>query len=424
MQNSTTPSASAICGSTTRPTPSSGHLRAYGQKTESDIRIPRINITTEGGDRVHKSAYHPCTLEIIDPYNRFDTITDEHGEIKVRGNSTSSGAKQPYNIKFSAKTNVLGMGAAKKWYLLANMYDKTQLRNKLSYDFADDIGMAYVQQSTFVRVYLNGKYQGIYQLCESIGVGESRININTNKNEFLFEFEPWEQYSNPNWIRTTNYAILLGFNEPENPTDAQRAWLKDFFRKAESAISSKNIAEIEKYIDVDSFIDDYIVQEYFKQVDYATSSTRFYIKGDKWYAGPVWDFDLSSGNCSSTYYTGYNNVGGSGNSWEGFACLGLWNNALFKTPEIKQRLVDRYKELQPYIVNLYQDNEIGKCKIDQLVETFGKEISYNYSVWSTSDVYSELERVPTDGTYVSEILYLKNWLKKRNEWLLDYYGIQ
>ena len=399
-------------------------LKINGTQMEEGGDIPRVNITTENNDRVHRSEYHTCTLEIIDPSKKHETILDAEGLIKIRGNSTSSGAKQPFNIKFSSKQDVLGMGACKKWYLLANMYDKTQIRNKLSYDFADDIGMAYVQQSTFVRVYLNGEYRGIYQLCESIGTGKTRVDINPNGNEFLLEYEPWEQYANDNWIRTTNFNILLGFNEPDVPTEAQRAWLKDFFRKAESAISSKKIAEIEKYLDVDSFIDAYIVEEYFKEVDYSTSSTRFYIKNGKWYAGPVWDFDLSSGNCSSTYYKAYNNVDGSGNSWEGYCCMGLWNSRLFQTPEIKERLAKRYQELQPIIINLYQDNELGKCKIDALLDQFRDEIDLNYTVWSTSVVYSDLERVPTDGTYDSEITYLKNWLKNRNAWMLSALGLK
>ncbi len=394
-------------------------LQLFGREAASDRSIPRVNIVTLNQDRVHKSDYHQCTLQIVDPSGKYKTILDSNAQIKVRGNSTSSGAKQPFNIKFESKQNVLGMGSCKKWYLLANMYDKTQLRNKLSFDLADDIGMAYVQQSTFVRVFLNGEYRGIYQLCESIGTGDSRVDINPKQNEFLLEFEPWPNYANDNWIRTTNYNILLGFNEPDVPTDAQRAWLKDFFRKAESAISSRNINEIEKYLDVDSFIDAFLVEEYFKEVDYQTSSTRFYIKDGKWYAGPVWDFDLSAGNCSSTYYTGYNNVNGSGNSWEGLYCMGLWNSHLFKTKDIKERTIARYKEIQPYIVNLYQDNELGKCKIDALLEQFRDEIDLNYTVWSTSQIYSELERVPSDGTYDGEITYLKEWLKNRNEWLLN-----
>ena len=105
--------------------------------------------------------------------------------------------------------------------------------------------------------------------------------------------------------------------------------MKNAYKKIEfdSNWSKKSIAdqgaliktlgeEIRKYLDIESFVDAFIVQEFFKQVDYATSSTRFYIKDGKLYEGPVWDFDLSSGNCSSSYYKSYNNVNTTGLSWQ------------------------------------------------------------------------------------------------------------
>ncbi|MFA6730197.1 MAG: CotH kinase family protein [Eubacteriales bacterium] len=384
---------------------------------------PRVYINTVNNDRVHKSVYSSCEITVYDPTGAFPLINDTNGIIKIRGNSTSSGDKAPYNIKFEDKTNVFGMGKAKKWYLIANMYDKTQIRNKLSFDFANDIGMSYVQQSTFVELYLNGVYRGCYQLCESIGVGKSRVDIDVAGNEFLFEYEPWENYSNPEWIRTPIYGILLGFNDPETPTRSQRDFLETFLYKAENAIASRDFEKISEYLDIDSFVDAYIVQEYFKQVDYATSSTRFYIKNNKLYQGPVWDFDLSSGNCSSEYYTSYNNVWGSGNSFEGWQCMGLWNSYLFECGEFKQKVAARYKELQPRIINIYKDNELGKNRIDALLGKFRGDFDKNYTVWSTSKTYSILERVPSDGTYDGEINYLRNWLEERNNWILAEYGI-
>ena len=391
---------------------------------ESAVGYKRVFIETLDNDRVHRSSYHQCTVTAYDPTGAFEIISDTNAQIKIRGNSTSSGEKQPYNIKFEKKQDLFGFGKSKKWYLLANMYDKTQLRNKLAFDLADDIGMAYVQNSTFVELFLNGEYRGVYQLCESIGIGESRVDIDVTGNEFLLEFEPWPQYSNEEWFTTPHYGIVLGFNDPDVPTEEQRAYLQDFFTKAENAISGGDFEEICKYIDVQSFVDAFIVQEFFKQVDYATSSTRFYIKDGKLYEGPVWDFDLSSGNCSSEYYKGYNNVTTSGLSWQGDYCYGIWNGRLFRCKEFLELFKARYKELQPYIVNVYADNELGKNRIDALLEEFGDAISLNYTIWSTSAVYSILEKVPEDGTYQSEIDYLRDWLEKRNAWLLERYGIE
>ena len=398
----------------------------YGHATEDpgDVTdIPKVYIDTVGGATIIKDEYRDATLRIVDPSGEFQTITDPKGLVKIRGNSTSGGAKQPYNIKFNKKTDVFGYGKAKKWCLLANMYDKTQLRNTLAYNLANDIGMDYVQQSRFVEVYVNGAYCGMYQLSEAVAAGETRVDIDVDGNEFLFEFLPFESYSTDENIRTPKYGILLAFNDPEHPTEAQREFLQEFFTNMENAIESRYYDAIAQYVDIPSFIDSFIVHEFFKEVDYATSSTRFYLKDGKLHAGPVWDFDLSSGNCSSTYYTGYNNVGGSGLSYEGAYCYGIWNKRLFKCTEIMDMVKERYAELQPYIVNIYEDNELGPNKIDELLSRYDTDIKRNYTRWSTSAVYSVLEKVPEDGTYESEIDYLREWFKNRNEWLKASYGI-
>ena len=384
--------------------------------------IPKIYVDTSGV-AIIKDEYRSCSITVYDPTGKYATISDPNATIKVRGNSTSSGAKQPFNIKFDKKQNVFGFGKCKKWYLIANMYDKTQIRNKLAYDLADAIGMAYVQQSEFVELYVNGVYRGMYMLCESIGAGDTRVDIDVEGNEFLFEFEPWAQYSNPEWFTTPRYGIILGLNDPESPTESQRDYMSEFFTAMEDAIHSQKYGDIAKYVDLQSFVDAFIVQEFFKQVDYGTSSTRFYLKDGMLYEGPVWDFDLSAGNCSSSYYTGYNNVGGSGLSWQGRHCYAIWNSRLFRVPQIMDMVKARYLELQPYIINIYQDNELGKNQMDILLEKYRKDIDRNYTLWYTDTVYSVLEKELVDGTYDAEIEYLRDWFENRNEWMLEDFGL-
>ncbi len=398
----------------------------YGYELDDEggvTDIPKVYIDTVGGATIIKDEYRDATITIVDPSGEFETISDPQGLVKIRGNSTSGGAKQPYNIKFNKKKDVFGYGKAKKWCLLANMYDKTQLRNTLAYNLADDIGMAYVQQSRFVEVYVNGAYCGMYQLCEAIGAGDTRVDIDIEGNEFLFEYLPFESYSTDENIRTPKYNILLAFNDPETPTAAQREFLQEFFTNMENAIESRYYDAIAQYIDIPSFVDSFIVHEFFKEVDYATSSTRFYLKGGKLYAGPVWDFDLSSGNCSKTYYVSYNNMSGSGLSYEGDYCYGIWNGRLFKCADIMEMVKERYAELQPYIVNIYEDNELGTNRIDALLSQYDTDIKRNYTRWSTAVAYSTLEKLPEDGTYEAEIEYLRDWFQNRNEWLKERYGI-
>ena len=97
-------------------------------------------------------------------------------EIKVRGNTTSSYPKKPWKIKLGKKTEMFGIPKSKHWVLLANYNDQSMLRNKLAYDFANDIG-SLGMKSTWVECVLNGTWQGTYQFCEHIRIAKERVNV-------------------------------------------------------------------------------------------------------------------------------------------------------------------------------------------------------------------------------------------------------
>ena len=396
-------------------------LSASAEDIRTPTDVPKVIITTN--DYVW-TEYVSCSVEIIDEEGgKHEIILDESSKIKVRGNSTSSGEKKPYNIKFSGKTDVLGMGKNKKWCLLANCYERTLIRNQTVFDFADSIGLAYTPSYRVVDVYFNNSFLGSYLLTDAVEASETRVDIDNEGFEFILERDARTD-EGTTYFTTDYYGIRLGINEPEEPTAEQYDWLMDFIDNAENALRSGDYEEVLKYFDIESMIDFYIVLELFKNVDVDTGSTRFYIKDGKIYGGPCWDFDLSSGNCSSSYYTTYNNVSGSGNSWEGLWCNRLWFRPLLSYPAFKEALCDRYLELQDNIVNLYADNVIGQNHIDKTIETYWGSISRNYNEagWKIGKVYSELERVP-DPTYEENVEFFRTWLENRNRWLLSEWGL-
>ena len=378
--------------------------------------VPKVIITTT--DSLSRE-YIDCTVEIIDEKGgTYEAIRDSKSKVKIRGNSTSSGEKKPFNIKFSGKTDVLGMGKNKKWCLLANCYEKTLIRNQTVFDFADGIGLAYTPSYRVVDVYHNSRFLGSYLLTDAVEASESRVDIDTDANEFILERDARTDEGTV-YFTTERYGIRMGINEPEEPTSEQYNWLMDFLKKAENALASNNYENVKKYFDIESMIDFYIVLELFKNVDVNTGSTRFYIKDGKIYGGPCWDFDLSSGNCSSSYYTTYNNVNGSGKSYEGIWCTSLWFGQLLRYNKFREAVYARYADLQDEIINLYSDNGLGKNYIDSTIEKYSGTIDRNYNEagWKIGKVYSDLERIP-DRTYEANVEFYRNWLMNRNEWLL------
>lgn len=383
--------------------------------------VPKIFITTQ--TNVTRD-YCAAAVRVIDKKGGTEPeLSDTGAKVKIRGNSTSSGAKKPFNIKFSCKTDLLGMGKNKKWCLLANCYEKTLLRNQTVLDFSAAIGLAYTPKYRVCDVYLNEKFLGSYLVTDAIGASKTRVDIDTDANEFILERDSYTD-EGTTYFTTDIYGIRFGINEPDEQTAGQKAWLFDFAAKAERALAGGSLKEIEKYFDVDSMVDFYIVLEYFKNVDVGTGSTRFYIKNGRIYGGPVWDFDLSAGNCSSDYYRDYNNVGTSGNSWEGLWCERMWFRPLLSVPSVREKLAARYAELQDEIINLYADNTLGGNYIDRMLAEYGASFRRNYKEagWSDSVRYNVFERTPDKG-YEANLAYYRAWLEKRNEWLKAEWGI-
>ena len=383
--------------------------------------VPKIFITTQ--TNVTRD-YCAAAVRVIDKKGGTEPeLSDTGAKVKIRGNSTSSGAKKPFNIKFSSKTDLLGMGRNKKWCLLANCYEKTLLRNQTVLDFSAAIGLAYTPKYRVCDVYLNEKFLGSYLVTDAIGASKTRVDIDTDANEFILERDSYTD-EGTTYFTTDIYGIRFGINEPDEQTAEQKAWLFDFVAKAERALAGGSPEEIEKYFDIDSMVDFYIVLEYFKNVDVGTGSTRFYIKGGRIYGGPVWDFDLSAGNCSSDYYRDYNNVGTSGNSWEGLWCERMWFRPLLSMPSVREKVAARYAELQDEIINLYADNTLGGNYIDRMLAKYGESFRRNYKEagWSDSVRYNVFERTPDKG-YEANLAYYRAWLEKRNEWLKAEWGI-
>ena len=127
------------------------------------------------------STYEGGTIMVVnaDGTIEYDGVLDK---MSGRGNGTwsTNSTKNPYNIKLAASTKLLGMPKAKKWCLLANKGDGTLVRNQLTYDFADYIGVKYQPHCKPVDLYVNQQYYGAYNLAEKVEIKSNRVDITDN----------------------------------------------------------------------------------------------------------------------------------------------------------------------------------------------------------------------------------------------------
>lgn len=172
--------------------------RRIKAKVYQSSSLPTIYLQTKSGSEtyIHKRKRNTSTGAML--------LMSETGEnlwmgsldqIKIRGNSSASYSKKPYQIKLSEKANLLDMGKARTWILLANVIDSSLVRNDLAFRMAAAAGLPYTSKFRNVDVYLNGDYKGVYMLIEKIQIGKNRVPIvDLEKETEEINPEPLESY--------------------------------------------------------------------------------------------------------------------------------------------------------------------------------------------------------------------------------------
>lgn len=227
--------------------------------------------------------------------------------IKGRGNATWTDAeKKPYSLTLYEAADLLEMGAAENWILISNGLDPSNLRNKLVYDFAQKVGMAFSPDCEWIDLYLNGEYAGLYLLCERNEIHPERVDISEN-GSFLVSLELEERLVAQNYpyVKTAAGQVLR-IHDPDMVTAELLENLLAQWQSVENTlladdgidpVSGKSWLEM---IDLDSWARKYLVEEIFGNFDACLISQYFYLDGGdsagKICAGPVWDFDNALGS--------------------------------------------------------------------------------------------------------------------------------
>lgn len=388
----------------------------WGKQEKDEIvflrsaNIAAMHIETQSGNmrNIHRSKGNKeegkLTLYLPDgTVNYSGTLISIQG----RGNSTwGVSEKKPYSIKLTKEADLLGLGKAQKWVLLANARDSSHMRNKLVYDFANRVGMAFTPGSDWIDLYLNGEYAGLYLLSERNEVHQERVNIAEN-GSFLVSMELATRLGEQNYTYvSTQKNQNLRVHYPSAPSDMQLQDLERTWQSVENAIlaedkldpvTGKSWLEL---IDLDSWVKKYLIEEIFGNIDGCYISQYFYydesnVEG-KIYAGPVWDYDLAIGPeiyeqriaPNTLYANRYDVVSDYCAPW----FHALYNNDLFYS-----KIVEKYQcEFLPLLDEFLCNSLLAYSR--QIDKSFGM----NKIRWS-------LEDVDIDG----EVNFLRNYMQER-----------
>ncbi len=389
---------------------------------------------------------------LSDPHNNYQGKIS----IEIRGSSSSGWSKKSYGIETqnddgsNRNVSILGFPNENDWVLYAPYYDRSLLRNVLSFKLANDLGW-YATRTKYCEVVLNEEYQGVYVLMEKIKRTKNRVNIaKLNPDEISgddltggyiikIDKEPWKpgfdsQYR-PYSGAWQKIRYQYHYPKADDIVPQQEEYIQNFINEFEDVMNSDNYADPEngyaKYLSVESFVDFFILNELSKNVDAYRLSTYLHkdkdSNGGKLVAGPAWDFNFSFGNA------GYYNAQFL-NGWElEFLTedyrfrrndnyqLPFWWRKLFDDLNFRNKLHLRWIELREDILDI----ENIKQFIDSVADTLDEAQERNFEIWigpgdpklSEDGWFPPTFPIDHLETYADEISYLKDWMMNRILWM-------
>lgn len=420
--------------------------------------IPTMYLTSsdaaQGRDWVDASKSNAATgtMNLIGA-DGTPVYSGELKQIKARGNSTFTYAeKKSYQIKLAEAGDLLVTGEqVKTWVLLASYFDATQMHDKLIKDLAAELGLAYTASCDWVNLYYDGEYRGVYLLSEKNSVGATSVAITdmeqayerlnegygTDMTTALAENSYGQQYqytkdltepenitggylielNHDMWDEASGFKTRQGvaFNvkSPEWCGDSAMKYISEYYQAFEDAVyatddtgaytgyNASTGKYFYDYVDMDSLVKVFLLQELSLNCDGFISSVYFYKDADgKMFAGPIWDQDM-------TFGTGWNKT----NDAE-IVDYHYLAKALIQIPAFKTAVVEYYSSTFAPAVREWLGNN---GTIAHQYSLLKNSAAMNYTLWD----YIRIGNPENEGhiwqgaSYQSVVDEMTTWIENR-----------
>ena len=396
------------------------------QNESVDYEYENVTLAEDGSTTI------ACQVQIMDSESANHHLTDQpslelNARIRIRGNTSRLFDKKGYLLKITEEDGVtnkdvgiMGMSAHHEWALHGPYLDKSLIRNYMWYNIAGEI-MDYAPNVRFCEIVINGEYQGLYVMTETITNGENArlkmsmpedgqsavsyvIRLDRGSSNPIKNIETFTMYALRNkWI------IDIAYPGTDNLIQDRIDYISQEFSDFEKSLYSYDY-DTEPYAwwnhaDIDSFADYFIINEFTCNYDVGARSTYIYkdIRGK--YQMCIWDMNSS---CDNFHFSQIEP--------QRFQMQYItWFYMLMKDENFTQHVIDRYRGLR----ESYLSEEYLLSYIDDVVEYLGPAIERNFQVWGYSfDDYvplSPAERNPEN--HEAAVAQLKDFTKVRGEWM-------
>lgn len=246
--------------------------------------------------------------------NTGNYVPDEAGiriRIRIRGNSTGVNSRQhPYKLKLTKKADLITpqhpVAPDKDWVLINGKTwnpsftnEKSGILNWVGNALSRAIGMEWTPRTAFVNVMVNGNYEGVYTLTESVERDAQRINI--HKSGFILENDIYF-WKDEKSFKTDHQLPFMGYTfkypDTDKIDDERIEDIAEFMNEFEDRLYKKQ--DISKYIDYSSFARWILAHDILGSID--GGGTNMFVAKDRFDSdnplkgGPMkmcvlWDFE-------------------------------------------------------------------------------------------------------------------------------------
>lgn len=380
---------------------------------------------------------------MVDPFNNYDGKIG----IEYRGSSSQGMPKKSYGFEtwdvngFAIDSSLLGMPKEHDWILSASYSDKSLMNNYMTYDLSRMMGW-YAPRCVYVELVINGEYEGVYVLMEKIKRDKNRVDIaklqptditgDQLTGGYIIKIDKSTGNGGGGWTSSyapdTNNNGQTIFFQYDYPSDVdivpqQQAYIQAYVDSFETALAGPSFTDTTvgyaHYIDVNSFVDYFLLNELSRNVDGYRLSTYLYkdkqSNGGKLTIGPCWDYDIAWGNAN--YCLGNDTSGWainfavpcSGDGWQ----IPFWWDRLLQDTSFQNKVRCRWEELsqtalsKSYLI-YYTDS----------LETYLTEgAARNFVTWPILGTWVWPNPSPLPTTYTGEVDELQTWITQRWNWM-------
>lgn len=362
--------------------------------------------------------------------------------IEVRGSSSAGFPQKQYAVETrdslgnNLDVSLLGMATDNDWILYAPYTDKSLMRNRLTYELSNQMGL-WAIKGRYCEMVLNGNYMGVYELTETIKRDKNRLDIakitpaDTVGDEltggYIVKIDRiggpyWNSSFPPDQTNPDNNVMKYQCTEPDAAEilPVQFDYIQQYVDSFETAMASLQFFNLttgwRKYADDESFMDYFFINELSKNVDGYRLSTFFHkdkdSKGGKIKMGPPWDYNLAWHNadyCNNETTTGWAYRITDYCS----ADLSFWWKRLMLDSQYKNKMKCRWLTLRTTVLDT--TNIFGM--MDSMVNYIGVAANRHFNTWQILGSYVWPNPSPLANTYAEEIQQTKNWIAARLTWM-------